>query len=146
MSYYATYALLEAYTLKSLRARDIFRAAEQEDVEIALNQADEIIDGLAFVGTPLTPAHAFPRTEYQTVPENISKAAIEIALALLDGVDTELEYEATRHTSEGMETAQVTYSQRSEPMHVLLGIPSRRAYTLMLPYLQQSGEIELCRV
>jgi hypothetical protein len=64
----------------------------------ALAQATQIIDRLNFSGCPTEPdttiqTNQFPRDGDLVIPGDIKNATSEIALALLDGVDPEVEYE-----------------------------------------------------
>jgi len=80
-------------------------------------------------------------------PEEIRIACFEIAHALLDGRDPELEVEALAITQQNYGSVQTSYSRAGSPLeHVANGVPSVMAWRLLRPFLRSSDEITLSRV
>jgi hypothetical protein len=89
----------------------------------------------------------FPRDSDVVVPEEIFMACYEIARALLDGRDPELEVEALAITQQNYGSVQTSYSRSGSPLeHVANGVPSVMAWRLLRPFLRQSDEIKLSRI
>lgn len=123
--------------------------AENEDTDrqdAALSQATKIIDRLNFIGDPESEDNAFPRTGQTAVPTAIVEACMEIAVALLDGVNPDLEAELLQHKQDSLDSARTTYDRAGPIGHVLLGVPSLTAWRLLLPYLKGPNSIDLRRV
>jgi len=89
----------------------------------------------------------FPRGEDTEVPEAIRTACYEIAHALLDGKDPELELENLGIVSQGFGSVRTTYSRSQIPIeHIINGIPSAQAWRLLKPFLRDDEAIKLSRV
>lgn len=148
MSAYATISDLDTYTQNSVRAREVYTrvSTQTELITVALQEATNRINSLSFIGYPQDSVMAFPRVEQTTIPVAVVQACMEIAIALLDGVDPELEFESLFHAQDALETARTTYNRAEVPMHTLLGICSHRAYMLLAPYLRATGDIGISRV
>lgn len=91
------------------------------------------------------PASPTYNTMIPTVPNDVKVACMEIALALLDGIDPEEEYMLLSQSS----TRYANISKRkttvmAEP-HVLAGIPSLRAFNLLIKYLRHRQTVYLER-
>jgi hypothetical protein len=80
------------------------------------------------------------------VPDDIKKANCEIAYAILDGVDSDFEYENLAVSSDGLSSARVGYDRSSVPEHFAAGIPSLLGWLLLKPYLADNNRIKLLRV
>jgi hypothetical protein len=92
-------------------------------------------------------AYEFPRGEDTLVPANIEQACYEIAYALLDGRDPEMELEAIAISSQGIESVRTTYSRNQVPLdHLMSGIPSSAAWRLLRPFLRDPDSVKLVRV
>jgi hypothetical protein len=143
--------------------------ASPSDKSAALLRATKIIDRLNFKGykstvysllqstdcpaqTDINSANAaqaleFPRDTDSTVPEEIELACYEIAYALLDGIDPELELENLSVSSQGYASARTTYDRGRNPLeHLNAGIPSAYAWSFLKPFLRDAGGIKLSRV
>jgi len=143
--------------------------ADPSDRPKALQAATRIIDTLNFKGDKhsawllfrdrkrhsLEQIHAaeaaqaleFPRDADTEVPEEIRIACFEIAHALLDGRDPELEVEALAITQQNYGSVQTSYSRAGSPLeHVANGVPSVMAWRLLRPFLRSSDEITFSRV
>ncbi len=87
-------------------------------------------------------ALAFPRaTDPGNTPVDIEYATYELARALLDGVDDQLEYENLTMTSQNLGGVRTTYKRDGSDDHIICGIPDIKAWRLLLPYLRNDNEI-----
>lgn len=122
--------------------------AESGDQVKALATATRYIDRLNFAGEKTDPdqENQFPRGGDTEVPEDIKAATCEIALALLDGVDIEVERNNLDMVSQGFGNVRSTYERNTKPAHILAGIPSIVAWNLLLPYLPDSRLVRVTRV
>lgn len=123
-------------------------ANETKDKTAALTMATKIIDRLNFLGckTDPTQQNQFPRDAATTVPEAIKEASFEIALALLDGVDPEIEFENLFLISQGYSNVRATFDRAQKSPYFLAGVPSAAAWMLLKPFLIDPNEIRLDRV
>lgn len=122
----------------------------------ALTEATERIDRLRFAGWLVedNQANEFPRYyDYvdgadgtEEVPEDIEKATAEVALALLDGVDPELEFENLTVSSNAYSSVRTSRNTQLTPAHVAAGIPSALAWRYLLPWLAPDKSIQIVRV
>jgi hypothetical protein len=115
----------------------------------ALWAATQVIDALNFKGTKHAASQPleFPRGTDTEVPEAIRKACYEIAHALLDGKDPELELENLGIVSHGFASARTTYNRNQIPIeHIINGIPSAQAWRLLKPFLRDDEAVKLSRV
>jgi hypothetical protein len=97
----------------------------------------------AEAGQPLE----FPRGADVEVPQAIRMASYEIAHALLDGKDPELELENLGIVSQGFGAVRTTYNRTQVPIeHIINGIPSSHAWRLLKPFLRDDEAIKLSRV
>ncbi len=113
-----------------------------------LCQATTIIDRLNFLGSKTDELQVlqFPRDKETIVPQDIKNASAELALALLDGVSPELEFENLFMVSQGYSSVRSSYDRGSKPPHVLAGIPSLVAWTFLKPYLRDPTQMDLIRI
>lgn len=89
----------------------------------------------------------FPRGADTAVPNDIKVACYEIAYALLDGVDPDLELEALTATSYGIGNVRASFNRAQEPPeHLINGVPSSLAWRYLKPYLRDDDRIKLQRV
>jgi hypothetical protein len=89
----------------------------------------------------------FPRGADTTVPESIRKASYEVAYALLDGKDPELELENLGITSQGYASVRTTYARNQVPIeHIINGVPSPQAWRWLKPFLREDDAVKLSRV
>jgi len=113
-----------------------------------LCMATTIIDKLNFLGTrtDTTQELQFPRGGDTEIPNDIKFAATELALALLDGVNPDLEYENLSMVSQGYSSVRSSYDRTVKPPHILAGIPSINAWTFLKPYLRDPTHIDMNRI
>jgi hypothetical protein len=171
-TYYGT--LLEANDYFDARLHeDIWTDTSDTDREKALQAATRIIDNLNFKGekaavysvmydsggneltytdadlrtADLSQPLEFPRTTDTDVPDQIKMACWEIAYALLDEIDPDLELENLAVTSQSIASIRTSYDRvNSQIEHVVNGIPSATAWRYLRPFLRDSEAIILSRV
>lgn len=126
---------------------DAWDSAETTDKDKALAHATRIIDNLNFVGTKAdaTQENQFPRYGQTDVPNDIIMACCEIALALLDGVNPELEFENLMQTASGYANVKSTFNRDQLPEHILAGVPSVTAWGYLKPWLTDNRNLRLIR-
>ena len=89
----------------------------------------------------------FPRGADTTVPLDVRKASYEIAYALLNGKDPEMELENLGITSQGYASVRTTYARNQVPIeHIINGVPSPQAWRWLKPFLRDDDAIKLSRV
>jgi hypothetical protein len=144
---YTTVNFVEGYLHNHLDT-SAWDNATLADKERALIQATEIVERLNYVGekTVETQALFFPRKDDTTVPVAVQRACGEIALALLDGVDPELEYHNLLMTSQTFGGIRTTYDRKQYQEHTIHGVPSIVAWFYLKPYLRDSRQVILDRV
>lgn len=107
--------------------------ASEHDKEKALIMASKAINQLSLM--PL-----------ETVPQDLKDASCEIAIALLDGIDPEREFENLGMISQGYANIRSTYDRTIRQEHIESGIVSIRAWQLIKPYLDVSKGLKMSRV
>jgi len=122
--------------------------ADNGDRIKALAMGTRDIDRLDFAGSKAvsTQDNEFPRGQQTDVPDDIKIANCEIALALLDGVDPDQEYESIRMRSNNFVSVKTVYDTDAVPDHVLSRIASATAWAYLRPYLREPRNIRLDRV
>ncbi len=111
-------------------------ADDEDDVTQAQRRAAEITQPLEF-----------PRDSETVVPEDIETACFEIAFALLDGVDPDIELENLGVTSQGYSGVRTAYNRDQQPIeHLLHGISSAMAWRILKPFLRDGCAVTTARV
>jgi hypothetical protein len=87
----------------------------------------------------------FPRGDDTTIPTDIKYACSEIALALLEGCDPELDFQNLWMTSQGYGNIRATFNREQLPNNISAGVPSSIAWRYILPYLRDSRTFTLSR-
>ena len=125
-----------------------WRSASDADKLKALTMATQAIENLNFVGEKADEDQdlEFPRGDDTTVPGAINEACCEIALKFLEGVDLEQEMETLLTVAESAPGVKVTYNRKTVPMHIVSGIPSVKAWRLLLPWLHSVSTVQISRV
>ena len=89
----------------------------------------------------------FPRGADMEVPEAIRIAEYEIAYALLDGKDPELELENLAVSAMGYGAVKTNYERSQLPIeHIINLVPSSVAWRLLKPFLRDSDALKLSRL
>lgn len=114
----------------------------------ALNNAELIVNALAFSGSKTDPLQTdqFPRDQQTLVPVAIKQAIYEIAYALLDGVDPELEQASLGLLKQTIASASTTFDHTDDRDRIMAGVPSSIAWGLLLPYLLNGNVFRVNRV
>ncbi len=89
----------------------------------------------------------FPRGADTTVPTDIEIVTYEIAMALLDGVDPDLELENLGVTTQSYAGVKTAYNRDQQPIeHLLHGVPSAFAWRILKPFIRDSRAVTTIRV
>jgi hypothetical protein len=89
----------------------------------------------------------FPRGDDTEVPEAIRIAEYEIAYAVLDGKDPELELENLAISAMGYGAMKTSYERSQLPIeHIINMVPSSVAWRLLKPFLRDSDALKLSRL
>jgi hypothetical protein len=89
----------------------------------------------------------FPRGEDTVVPETIDRVCYEIAYALLDGKDPDLELENLGISSQTYGEVSTTYSRGQTLIeHIVNCVPSAQAWNWLKPFLRDGDMLALLRV
>jgi hypothetical protein len=144
---YCTTDEAQAYFDGRLNA-DAWDDASSANKQKALIHATRLIERLNFKGekTVDTQSLQFPRDNDTSIPTDIKYACSEIALALLDGIDPELEFDNLKMVSQGYANTRSTYDPDLPVEHIAAGIPSVTAWRFLKPYLRDMRTVNLSRV
>ncbi len=155
MGAYADPTYARAYFATALSRRALpWLNATTSDQLAALEEATRAIDVLNYGGhkndrtaTGQFPnqINQFPRGNDTIVPDEISRACCELALAFLDDVDPELEMENLTLGHQGVGAARIVRDTSYAQEHVRNGIPSLRAWLLLKPFLRDNMSGDLSR-
>lgn len=142
---YADEDYADAYFAERLRS-DPYTEACTDDKVKALQMATRAIDQLNFAGDKADEAQLrqFPRGEDTEVPDPIMQACCELALALLDDVDPNLEVENLNRAAQGVGDARIQRFDYAQD-HVRSGIPSIQAWILLCPFLRDTRILDMDR-
>ncbi len=89
----------------------------------------------------------FPRDADTITPADIELACYEIAFALLDGVDPDIELENLGVQTQSYAGVKTAYNRDQQPIeHLIHGIPSALAWRILKPYLRDGRHLRLDRV
>lgn len=144
--YYGTIALADSYFQYKLNTDDWDNATDIQK-KSALVEASRAIDQLNYIGAMLDEDQGleFPRDYQDEVPKNVTFAAYEIALKLLNGIDPETERDNLTTTHRGFGQIRVNYDRGFVPSHIVHGIASSAAWNLLLPYMSDPNEVIIRR-
>lgn len=122
--------------------------ATDDDRTKALYMATEILNTLNYVGdkTESDQENQFPRGGDTEIPVQVKKACALIALALLDGVEPEKEYDRLFKLSGSYGGMKTDYKPDQIPVHGLLGIPSSTAFKLLFSFLRDPNKVRIIKV
>ncbi len=126
---------------------DAWDTALPADQTKALAQSTTIINRLNYKGEKNDSAqpNQFPRGSDIVTPDDIKNASFEIALALLDGVDPELEYQNLNMVAQGIASVRSTYDRTFLAPNVLAGVPSVAAWRFLAPYIRDVRNLKVSR-
>lgn len=124
-----------------------WECATPDEQRRALAMATEVLDRLNYLGDKADDAQVnqFPRGDDTLVPEDVQKASAEIALALLDGVDPEMEYENLFLRSQGYGSLRGSFDKTIPPPNVVAGVPSMTAWRYLVAYLRPADTFDIFR-
>lgn len=114
----------------------------------ALNHATMILERLNIRGTKtsLVQELQFPRSPDTAIPADVKAACCELALALLDGVDPDLEFENLRMAQQIIGGAKTTYDRTTDVEHIAAGVPCVAAWRLIKPFMHDTNAVSITRV
>ena len=154
MTAYATYTEADTYFANRLHVV-AWNGATNANKTIALTEATQRIDRLRFGGYLLESDQELEFPRYydleagpegdEEVPDDIKIATYELAFALLDGVDPDLEYENMAVSSQAYGSVRMSNTPDGLP-HIAAGIPSMSAWRYLAPYLASGKAIRIRRV
>jgi len=112
-----------------------------------LKTATRIIDRLRYKGAKTVAAqeNEFPRDGDTDVPDDIKWACCFITIPLLEGRNTDLDFENLTVVSQGFSSVRSTYDRDNVPPYTAAGVPSAEAWKYLKPYLLDASEITLHR-
>ena len=128
---------------------DAWDTASPDNKAKSLFEATELIDRLNFIGHKVVRQQTlqWPRVIHSNreavFPIDIQKATAELALALLDGIDPDLEDDLLSSQSDAYATVRVTSDSTLAKDHIKAGIVSITAWRLLLPWLNDPRSIHL---
>jgi len=173
-TYYGTVNEANTYFTNRLYST-AWEYASESDREKALIGATQIVDRLNFAGHKaavyditydstgnlVSPAPTdaalrtaytsqeleFPRGTDTEVPDDIKMATWEISYALLDGVDPDMEAENLAVTGQTIASVRTTYDRNNVNIeHIANGVPSAKAWRLLVPFLRDADACKISRV
>jgi hypothetical protein len=126
----------------------VWDGASEDDKTRALSDATRRIDRLNFQGSKADADQLleFPRGSDTEVPDDIKIAACEIAYALLDGVDVEIEAQNMGQEQVGFGMARTRHDRSFVNEAYAHNIPSVVAWSHLKPYLRDRAELKFFRV
>lgn len=122
---------------------------DKSTVAILLSGVVDIseVDAAALRAAEAAQEREFPRGSDTQVPDQIKRASYEIAYALLDEVDPDLELENLAVVSQGYAGIRTTYNRIQQPIeHLLAGIPSATAWRILKPFIRDGKFVKISRV
>lgn len=149
---YADESFASDYFSKRLRT-DAWDGAPSSERVKALWQATRAIDNLNFAGHKHdrtftngepTQENQFPRGDDTTIPTKVKQACCELALAFLDDVDPNLEIENQNIEDQTMGGFSMSRSSAAQE-HVMAGIPSIQAWTLLQAFMRDPNRLDVDR-
>lgn len=127
----------------------LWDAANENTRLSAMQMASDDIDNLPLRGQQrsATQIRRFPR-DYapdDQIPENVQKACVELALAYIKGVDSHEEYSLLTRREMVYATIREQRETKFMEPHIVAGIPSLRAFNLMVPFMRDEHDARLVR-
>lgn len=148
MTPYISIADANTYSGTKWPVQDAWDDADEDTRTRLLLESTRMIDTLNFLGekTDVDQENQFPRGDDTGVPEDIQNATAELAFALLDGIEPELEFENLSMVAQKYANITSSYDTGNQPEHIVAGIPSVTAWRLLKPYLYDTLTMRLDRV
>jgi len=158
MAAYGTYTEGDTYFANRLWV-SVWTEALDSQKTIALSEASMRIDRLRFLGVKADADQdlEFPRYYLdadgtdngaegtEVVPDEIQYACFEVAMALLDERDPDMEYENLVISGHGFDKLRTSMND-NVLQHTLAGIPSVTAWRYLLPFLASGRTLKIKRV
>jgi hypothetical protein len=143
---FTTVTEANAYMATKLES-ETWTSATTDRRSVALIEATRLINRLRFSGvrTSTSQTLQFPRNGETSIPDQVKWATVELALALLNGIDPETEIRNIGRTSDGFIAMKITYNRQAVPVHIAAGIVSKLAWDFIAPYLADPNSVALCR-
>ena len=152
---YGTYIEADTYFENRLHV-SVWRGATTANKTIALIEATQRIERLRFAGYLVEDDQELEFLRYydledgpegdEEIPDDIKIATYELAFALLDGVDPDMEFENLSIIGHTYSNVKMTRSATDTLEHIAAGIPSATAWRYLSPYLASSKTIRIQRV
>lgn len=148
MSSYVDLIFANLYFQNERLGSELWFEEGSENRERALTQATRLMDTLNYHGcrTDSNQENEFPRNADTEIPKVIKQACCEIAFALLDGRDVEMDAEQTDATAASFGGGTVRVDPDIVNQAKIHSIPSASAWALIRPYLRAGDTITLSRV
>ncbi len=146
VGYYGSINEASNWISQRLYTRPWTKASNRER-EAALAEATQAINTLRYWGckTDADQDNEFPRNGSSTVPIAVRRATYEIAIMLLDGTDIEKEVKGLMVVATGYSSARIQYNRTVAQEHLRNGIPSYRAWELLIPYMADPQRVAIIR-
>jgi len=145
---YVSLDFAESYFQYRLGTRYWDRATD-DTKRAAMQMASDAIDTLPLIGykREATQERRFPRDidSSNDVPEAVMHATLELALEFLKGVDPQEEYNLLSLREAVYGSIRERRQDNFVAPHIAAGIPSLRAFTLLVPYLRDENIVALER-
>lgn len=147
-SAYETIANADEYFINQRLDSSLWINTPENQRQAALYQATRYIDRLNFLGekTDEEQELEFPRDDDTDIPQDIKYACMEIAFALLDGRDVEIEAEQVGEQAASLGPASLRVDPSMMNEAKAHGIPSIVAWRYLKPYLRRVDTVTLSRV
>ena len=115
--------------------------------EKALKHATRSIEKLSFDGYKTDPEQEleFPRNGLTDIPEAVKFACCEEAIALLSGKNPEEAADTLNVSSEGFVSVRTTYDTKIARPWIQMGLMSKTAFELLVPYLDRNDTLRVSR-
>jgi len=146
MANYNTTAELDTFFAGRLNTTPYDNAMSGDKTKAA-TQATAIVDRLNYLGKRLvaTQDNEFPRDPDASIPQDIKDAHALIVLALLDGREIEAERDQLDIVNQTFANVKASFNRAELPPHILAGVLSFEAWTILKPYLRDQQAIQLLR-
>lgn len=152
---YDTYINADIYFENRLHVA-VWKGATTSEKIAGLLEATQRIEQLRFAGYPVDEDQVLSFPRYydedagaegdEEVPDDIKIATYELAFALIDGADPDMELENLAVVTHAYGNVRMTRSSQDTLDHIAAGIPCATAWRHLLSYLAPAKTIKLRRV